>query len=122
MNATAKLAAHHLLRTKNDSGDPLELLTRKFTDQQAETLKKLGVAEQAIAALQNETHTFAQKLARSGGSDDIVTKSLGQIFVEDENVKGCWRQPVEGRCGPEVIENDPDFADDRRCRFGWRCH
>lgn len=83
--ATAHLLDEAGLRTK--SGDPLELLAKKFGDHSAEVLSKLGASNTELLNLKANLDDINQRLAyRGGGSDSDEADTPGQQFVKHEEL------------------------------------
>ncbi|SDI95938.1 phage major capsid protein [Salipiger marinus] len=76
-----------------------EALTATLKEKADEALLKMNELTGQMADLE-------QKMARGGGQDDIQRKSLGQRFVEDENVK-AWLEssPSSGKADLRVKAN-----------------
>ncbi|MBS9720236.1 phage major capsid protein [Tianweitania sp. BSSL-BM11] len=107
-------AALHLvgsaIRTKDDGGNPLETLSRKFGDHAAKTLEKLGATNDEIKALrlkqeEHDAHLLelGQKMARGSAGGTSEPDTIGKQFVENPDLKAfADRQGVRGRFDMQV--------------------
>ncbi|KQZ93475.1 capsid protein [Rhizobium sp. Root564] len=83
--ATSHLLNEAGFRTK--SGDPIELLAKKFGDHSAEVMSKLGASNQDLAEVKARLDEIDQKGAYRGGGGVEDTETPGQQFVEHTELK-----------------------------------
>ncbi|WP_107341496.1 phage major capsid protein [Agrobacterium pusense] len=85
--ATAHLLDQSGFRTK--SGDPLDLMAKKFGVHSAEVISKLGATNDNLNLVQARLDELEQKTARaSGGFVASEPETMGKQFTENEELKG----------------------------------
>lgn len=76
----AALGVAHDLQRKN--GDPLDVLTKKFSDHSEAVLEQLKKSDDAVTGLKAQLLEIEQKVARDGGGGDQFVETWGQTFVK----------------------------------------
>lgn len=78
--AAALLASATTPETK--SGDPLDLLAKKFGDHVSEVLTKLGATNEQLSGVKEQIAEMEQKAARGYGSGHSRSETLGETFTK----------------------------------------
>lgn len=86
-SAAALLAASKHLQRKDAGDDPFELLTKRFGEHAAATLRRLEETDGKMAGLQGHLMELEQSAARGGGGGGSLPETWGQQFTSNGGLK-----------------------------------